>query len=72
VESLAVNREKEREGKFFAFVKFFRNESAEKALKSDRLFNNERLSINWVISFNDNSIETNLFTKNLKPSVTED
>jgi hypothetical protein len=35
-------------------------------------FNGKNLLVNWVISFNDNDIESNLFTKNLKMGVTED
>jgi polyadenylate-binding protein len=52
-------------------VKFHRNEAAERALKADKSFKAQKLLVNWVISFNDQAIEANLFTKNLKPTVTE-
>ena len=53
MESLQVNHERDREGKFFAFVKFHRNEAAERALKGDKPFKGQKLLVNWVISFND-------------------
>ncbi|CAD8098277.1 unnamed protein product [Paramecium primaurelia] len=55
---------------YFAFVRFENSEDAYKAVKSTKPFQNQIINIQWAVNSNDN-IEANLYTKNLKPTVTE-
>ncbi|CAD8101996.1 unnamed protein product [Paramecium sonneborni] len=71
VESLVLNRNTTN-GTFFAFVKFVNQDSAKAAVKSNKLFNDQQIHIEWVVNNVDKDIEANLFTKNLKVDITED
>ncbi|CAD8191573.1 unnamed protein product [Paramecium octaurelia] len=55
---------------YFAFVRFENSEDAYKAVKATKPFQNQMINIQWAVNSNDN-IEANLYTKNLKPTVTE-
>lgn len=61
----------DRVTKPFAFVKFTTAEHAEAALRADQTFKGVRLTINLVINSSDQSLESNIFTKNVLADVTE-
>ncbi|CAD8124216.1 unnamed protein product [Paramecium sonneborni] len=69
IESIQVNVNPKNQT-YFAFVRFENSEDAYKAVKATKLFQNQTVAIQWAVNSNDN-IEANLYTKNLKPTVTE-
>ncbi|CAD8118338.1 unnamed protein product [Paramecium sonneborni] len=69
IESIQVNVNPKNQT-YFAFVRFENSEDAYKAVKSTKPFQNQTVTIQWAVNSNDN-IEANLYTKNLKPTVTE-
>ncbi|CAK62598.1 unnamed protein product (macronuclear) [Paramecium tetraurelia] len=69
IESIQVNVNPKNQT-YFAFVRFENSEDAYKAVKASKTFQNQTITIQWAVNSNDN-IEANLYTKNLKPTVTE-
>ncbi|CAD8194931.1 unnamed protein product [Paramecium pentaurelia] len=69
IESIQTNVNNKNQT-YFAFVRFENPEDAYKAVKASKPFLNQIITIQWAVNSNDN-IEANLYTKNLKSTVTE-